>query len=115
MEHDLSPESRVARWQHRLTPCWKRIAGGCHFDRKVDDLIRAADLAPVIAAMREGVTTATAIATAFSAHQGPPRRHIIEIHADLPNPIFGQPWPLPAGSGIAWPWYMKVISFGPFI
>jgi hypothetical protein len=25
-----------------LTPCWKRIAGGCHLDRKVDDLIRAA-------------------------------------------------------------------------
>jgi hypothetical protein len=25
-----------------LTPCWKRIAGGCHLDRKMDDLIRAA-------------------------------------------------------------------------
>jgi ubiquinone/menaquinone biosynthesis C-methylase UbiE len=42
VEHGLSPESRVARWQHRLTPCWKRIAGGCHLDRKMDDLIRAA-------------------------------------------------------------------------
>ena len=42
VEHRLSPESRVARWQHRLTPCWKRIAGGCHLDRKMDDLIRAA-------------------------------------------------------------------------
>jgi ubiquinone/menaquinone biosynthesis C-methylase UbiE len=42
VEHGLSPESGVARWQHRLTPCWKRIGGGCHLDRKVDDLIRSA-------------------------------------------------------------------------
>ena len=42
VEHGLSPESRVAHWQHRLTPCWKRIGGGCHLDRKMDDLIRSA-------------------------------------------------------------------------
>jgi len=42
VEHGLSPEARIARWQHRLTPCWKRIGGGCHLDRKTDDLIRAA-------------------------------------------------------------------------
>jgi ubiquinone/menaquinone biosynthesis C-methylase UbiE len=42
VEHGLSPEPRIKRWQHRLTPCWKRIGGGCHLDRKMDDLIRAA-------------------------------------------------------------------------
>jgi ubiquinone/menaquinone biosynthesis C-methylase UbiE len=42
VEHGLSPEPRITRWQRRLTPCWKRIAGGCHLDRKMDDLIRAA-------------------------------------------------------------------------
>ncbi len=42
VEHGLSPEPRIAGWQHRLTPCWKRIGGGCHLDRKIDDLIRAA-------------------------------------------------------------------------
>ena len=42
VEHGLSPESQTARWQHWLTPCWKRIGGGCHLDRKMDDLIRAA-------------------------------------------------------------------------
>ena len=42
VEHGLSPEIRIARWQHRLTPYWKRISGGCHLDRKTDDLIRAA-------------------------------------------------------------------------
>jgi ubiquinone/menaquinone biosynthesis C-methylase UbiE len=42
VEHGLSPDPGVARWQHRLTPVWRRIAGGCHLDRKVDDLIHTA-------------------------------------------------------------------------
>jgi ubiquinone/menaquinone biosynthesis C-methylase UbiE len=42
VEHGLSPEIRVVRWQHRMTPYWKRISGGCHLDREVDGLIRAA-------------------------------------------------------------------------
>ena len=42
VEHGLSPELRITRWQRRLTPCWKRIGGGCHLDRKIDELIRAA-------------------------------------------------------------------------
>jgi ubiquinone/menaquinone biosynthesis C-methylase UbiE len=42
VEHGLSPEARIACWQHWLTPCWQRIGGGCHLDRKMDDLIRAA-------------------------------------------------------------------------
>jgi ubiquinone/menaquinone biosynthesis C-methylase UbiE len=41
VEHGLSPEPGVARWQHRHTPVWRHISGGCHLDRKVDDLIRA--------------------------------------------------------------------------
>ena len=42
VEHGLSPEPHVERWQHRLTPVWRHIAGGCHLDRKMDDLIRSA-------------------------------------------------------------------------
>jgi ubiquinone/menaquinone biosynthesis C-methylase UbiE len=42
IEHGLSPEPNVARWQHRLTPLWRRFAGGCHLDRKIDDLLRGA-------------------------------------------------------------------------
>lgn len=42
VEHGLSPESGIERWQRRLTPIWCRVAGGCHLDRKMDDLIRAA-------------------------------------------------------------------------
>ena len=42
VEHGLAPDTKVAAWQHRLTPAWKRIAGGCHLDRKIDALIRGA-------------------------------------------------------------------------
>jgi ubiquinone/menaquinone biosynthesis C-methylase UbiE len=42
VEHGLAPEPAIMRWQHRLTPCWRRIGGGCHLDRKMDDLIRNA-------------------------------------------------------------------------
>ena len=42
VEHGLSPEPGVERWQHWLTPMWRRISGGCHLDRKMDDLIRVA-------------------------------------------------------------------------
>jgi len=42
VEHGLSPQIGVARWQHRLTPSWSWISGGCHLDRKTDDLLRRA-------------------------------------------------------------------------
>jgi ubiquinone/menaquinone biosynthesis C-methylase UbiE len=38
-EHGLSPDAAVRRWQHRFNPMWRRIAGGCNLDRKMDDLI----------------------------------------------------------------------------
>ncbi len=42
VEHGLAPDARVQSWQHRLTPVWKRIAGGCHLDRDIPALIRNA-------------------------------------------------------------------------
>jgi ubiquinone/menaquinone biosynthesis C-methylase UbiE len=42
VEHGEAPEQRVSRWQHRLTPLWKRLAGGCHLDRPIETLIRSA-------------------------------------------------------------------------
>lgn len=42
VEHGLSPDAGVRRWQHRLTPIWRKVTGGCHLDRKMDDLIRSA-------------------------------------------------------------------------
>ncbi|HVB15465.1 MAG TPA: class I SAM-dependent methyltransferase [Stellaceae bacterium] len=42
VEHGLAPQPGIARWQHRLTPYWKPLAGGCHLDRGIDALIRDA-------------------------------------------------------------------------
>lgn len=41
-EHGRASDPDVMRWQDRITPVWKRIGGGCHLNRKVDDLIQAA-------------------------------------------------------------------------
>jgi len=45
LEHGLSPEAKVARWQHRLNPLQKLWAGGCNLDRKIDDLVADAGFA----------------------------------------------------------------------
>jgi ubiquinone/menaquinone biosynthesis C-methylase UbiE len=42
VEHGRSPDSGVAAWQDRLTPAWKLIGGGCHLNRKIDELIAGA-------------------------------------------------------------------------
>jgi ubiquinone/menaquinone biosynthesis C-methylase UbiE len=42
VEHGLSPEPGIEYWQHRITPVWRRVAGGCHLDRKIDELVRLA-------------------------------------------------------------------------
>lgn len=40
-EHGLAPDASVVRWQHRLTPLWKPLAGGCHLNRDIPALIQA--------------------------------------------------------------------------
>lgn len=42
VEHGEAPEEKVSRWQHRLTPIWKRLAGGCHLDRPIKAVIAEA-------------------------------------------------------------------------
>jgi ubiquinone/menaquinone biosynthesis C-methylase UbiE len=42
VEHGRAPEPRVRWWQDRLTPVWKRISGGCHLNRAVNELIENA-------------------------------------------------------------------------
>jgi len=32
----------VAWWQDHLTPLWRRCSGGCHLNRKTDDLLQSA-------------------------------------------------------------------------
>lgn len=42
VEHGMAQDESVRRWQQRLTPLWKRIAGGCHLDRPIGVLIQEA-------------------------------------------------------------------------
>lgn len=44
VEHGLSPDARVARWQRRLQPLNGRVAGGCHLDRPIRDHIERSGL-----------------------------------------------------------------------
>lgn len=39
IEHGRAPEANVVRWQWRLEPLWKPLAGGCHLTRQADTLI----------------------------------------------------------------------------
>ena len=42
LEHGLCPDAGVARWQHRLNGVQRRVAGGCHLDRPIEQLVRDA-------------------------------------------------------------------------
>ena len=41
-EHGKAPDDAVFRWQRRLNPVWRRLAGGCNMDRDIPALIAAA-------------------------------------------------------------------------
>ena len=38
-EHGIAPDDNVRRWQHRLNPAWRRVAGGCNMNRDIPALL----------------------------------------------------------------------------
>ena len=40
-EHGMAPDLNVQKWQRRINPFWTKIAGGCHINRDIPDLISA--------------------------------------------------------------------------
>lgn len=42
VEHGLSPDPGVRKWQNRVDPLWTRMSGGCHLNRPIEPLIKAA-------------------------------------------------------------------------
>lgn len=49
LEHGSAPDGDVQRWQQRIEPFWKPIAGGCHLTRPVTAAVRHAgfEVAPI--------------------------------------------------------------------
>ncbi len=45
VEHGHAPDPSVARWQQRLEPLNKRLAGGCHLTREIPETIGQAGFA----------------------------------------------------------------------
>lgn len=44
-EHGRAPDAGVRKWQDRIEPLWKRLAGGCHLTRPVNGAVDAAGFA----------------------------------------------------------------------
>ena len=45
VEHGLSDDPKVQKWQNRITPFWKRIGDGCHLNRNARTMIQDAHFA----------------------------------------------------------------------
>lgn len=57
-EHGEAPDEAVRKWQRRLNPVWKVVAGGCHLDR------------PIVACLEETGFTIDSLETEY---RGSPR------------------------------------------
>ncbi len=44
IEHGLSPDVKVQRWQNRLNPLQKKIVGNCHLNRSIKELVEGQGL-----------------------------------------------------------------------
>lgn len=40
-EHGKAPDDNVCKWQDRINPMWRRLAGGCNLNRDIPQLLRA--------------------------------------------------------------------------
>lgn len=40
-EHGRAPDAGVYRWQRRMNPAWRKLAGGCNMDRDIPALLEA--------------------------------------------------------------------------
>lgn len=45
-EHGKAPDADVRRWQDRIDPLWGRLAGGCHLNRDIPQLLRRGGFRP---------------------------------------------------------------------
>jgi ubiquinone/menaquinone biosynthesis C-methylase UbiE len=67
VEHGLSDDPRIAKWQKRAAPLWSCIGGGCRLDRNIREMIASAGFDFDVLEQKE--TPATLRITAFG-YQG---------------------------------------------
>ena len=41
-EHGVAPDESVRRWQERINPLWKKMAGGCNLNRPIPESLEEA-------------------------------------------------------------------------
>jgi ubiquinone/menaquinone biosynthesis C-methylase UbiE len=39
VEHGSAPEPEIVKWQDRVDPLWSALAGGCHINRRPDEMM----------------------------------------------------------------------------
>ena len=39
-EHGLAPDTNIKKWQNRINPFWKKLAGGCNINRNIPSVIQ---------------------------------------------------------------------------
>jgi ubiquinone/menaquinone biosynthesis C-methylase UbiE len=44
-EHGKAPDAQVVKWQDRINPMWRRMAGGCNLNRDIPALLNAGGFA----------------------------------------------------------------------
>jgi len=38
-EHGIAPDESISKWQSRIDPLWGIIAGGCHLNRNIPEIL----------------------------------------------------------------------------
>jgi ubiquinone/menaquinone biosynthesis C-methylase UbiE len=56
-EHGSAPDLNVRKWQDRINPLWRRLAGGCHLNRDIPSLLNAGGFA--VSALETGYLPST--------------------------------------------------------
>lgn len=71
-EHGAAPDASIRSWQARITPLWKRVAGGCHLNRPIPEYLEQGGFQ--ITTMESGYMTGVPRIAGFNywgvAHKG---------------------------------------------
>ena len=47
-EHGLAPDTSVQKWQNRINPSWRKLAGGCNVNRHIPRLLESSGFDVVV-------------------------------------------------------------------